>query len=112
MSFFISDAMAATSDAAAAGPGGGLSAMIMPIIFLFIFYFMLWRPQSKRAKEQREMVDSVQSGDEVVLSGGMLGKVADISESYFTVTISEGTNVTIQKNSIHAVLPKGSITTL
>ena len=111
MSFFISDAMAATSDAGMAAPGGGLSALILPLIFLLIFYFMLWRPQSKRSKEQREMIDSIQKGDEVVINGGILGKIHDMSESYFTVTIAEGINVTVQRNAIHAVLPKGSITT-
>jgi preprotein translocase subunit YajC len=73
---------------------------------------MLWRPQSKRAKEQKEMIDSVQKGDEIVMTGGMLGKIHDMSESYFTVIIAEGINVTVQKNSIHAVLPKGTITAL
>ncbi len=112
MSFLVSDAVAATTDAVAAPAGNGLSMMIMPVIFLIIFYFMLWRPQSKRAKEQRELVDSIQKGDEVVLNGGMLGKIHEVSESYLLVTVSEGMTVTMQRNAVQTILPKGSITTL
>lgn len=110
MSFLISDALAATSDAAAPA-GGGLSMLVMPIIFLFIFYFMLWRPQSKRAKEQRDMVEGLQTNDEIVMNGGMLAKIHEISENFLVVTVSEGITVTIQRNAVSNVLPKGTITT-
>ena len=110
MSFFISDALAAISDSATAA-GGGLSVMVMPIIFLFIFYFMLWRPQSKRAKEQRELIDGLQKSDEVVINGGMLAKIHEISENFLVVTISNGVQVTVQRNAVSTILPKGTITT-
>ncbi len=83
--------------------------LVMPVIFLLIFYFMLWRPQSKRAKEQREMVDGIQKGDEVVTSGGILGKVNAVSEKFLSITISEDTVVKIQRNAVSSVLPKGTI---
>lgn len=108
MSLFISDALAATPDAAAQQPGG-LSMLIMPLVFLLIFYFMLWRPQSKRAKEQREMVDGIQKGDEIVTSGGLLGKVCDVSEKFLSVEITEQTVVKLQRSAVSAVLPKGTL---
>ena len=109
MSLLISDALAATPDAVAPA-NGGLSMMVMPIIFLFIFYFMLWRPQSKRAKEQRDLVDGLQVNDEIIMNGGMLAKISERSENFLVVTISENTMVTIQRNAVSTVLPKGTIT--
>jgi len=115
MSFFISEAVAATSDAATTatqGQAGGLSMLVMPLLFLFIFYFMLWRPQSKRAKEQRELVDGLQKGDEIVTTGGMLGKVSEVSDKFLTVTIAADTVIKMQRNAVSTVLPKGTIKTL
>ena len=111
MSLFISDAVAATGDAAQ-GSAGGLSMLVMPLIFLFIFYFMLWRPQSKRAKEQRELVDGLQKGDEIVTTGGMLAKVSEISDKFLTVTIAPETTIKMQRNAVSTVLPKGTIKTI
>lgn len=108
MGLFISDAIAATPDAAAQQPSL-LSMLTMPLIFLLIFYFMLWRPQSKRAKEQREMIDGIRKGDEIVTSGGLLGKVCEVSEKFISVSIAEETIVKLQKSAISAVLPKGTI---
>ena len=70
---------------------------------------MLWRPQSKRAKAQQDMVSGIQKGDEIVTSGGLLGKVVEVSEKFLSVTISEDTIVKLQKNAVSAVLPKGTI---
>ncbi len=111
MSLFISDAVAATADASQSQTGG-LSMLVMPLIFLFIFYFMLWRPQSKRAKEQRELVDGIQKGDEIVTTGGMLGKVSEISDKFLTVTIAPNTTINMQRNAVSTVLPKGTIKTI
>lgn len=108
MSFFISDAMAATAPAAQQQPGG-FSMLIMPVAFLLIFYFMLWRPQSKRAKEQREMLDGLHKGDEVLTSGGILGKVTEVGEKFLTVSIASEVSIKIQRNAVSSVLPKGTI---
>jgi preprotein translocase subunit YajC len=99
----------AASGNAAAQPQGGLSAFLLPLAFVAIFYFMLWRPQSKRAKAQQDMVSGIQKGDEIVTSGGLLGKVVEVSEKFLSVTISEDTIVKLQKNAVSAVLPKGTI---
>lgn len=103
----ISNAYAA--DAGAQAASGGPAALLMPLIFLAIFYFLLWRPQSKRAKEQREMVNSVQKGDEVVTSGGLLGRVTDAGEKYLGLHIAENVTIKVQRSAINTVLPKGTI---
>ena len=83
---------------------------IMPFIFIFIiFYFLLIRPQQKRAKEHRKMVEAISKDDEVVTNGGILGKIVEMGEQYITVEIAENVNVRIQRNAISTVLPKGSL---
>ncbi len=109
MSFFITDALADTTHAATTAPNAGISALLMPLVFLVVFYFLLWRPQSKKAKEQKAMVDSIQKGDEVVTSGGLLGKVSAISEQYLSLVISDEVTIKIQRAAINNVLPKGTI---
>jgi preprotein translocase subunit YajC len=111
MSLFISDALADSAMAGSQGQGG-LSMMIMPAIFIAVFYLLLWRPQAKRAKEHNEMVSGLQKGDEIITSGGMLGKVMDVSDKFLKVSLSEGCEVRLQKNSVTSVLPKGTIDSL
>jgi preprotein translocase subunit YajC len=83
---------------------------LLPIVALFVLlYFLMLRPQMKRAKEQRNMLASLQKGDEVVTAGGTLGKVTNVAESYVKVEIAPNVEITVQKPSITAVLPKGSI---
>ncbi len=107
MSFFISEAMAAP-EAAAAGPGG--LASFLPLIILFaVFYFLLIRPQSKRAKEHKNMVASLAKGDEVVTNGGILGTITDIDENYVTLKIADNVDIKIQRPSVSALVPKGTI---
>jgi preprotein translocase subunit YajC len=74
-----------------------------------IFYFILIRPQQKKAKEHRNMVAALGKGDEVVTSGGILGKVTDLTDQYVSVEIADGVEIRIQRNAVSAVLPKGSI---
>jgi len=109
MSFFISDALAQTAPAANAGAGNIFQAMLPFIVLFVIFYFLLIRPQSKRAKEHRKLVEALSKGDEVVTNGGLLGKVTDVSEQYLTVELAEGVQVKLQKQSVSTVLPKGTI---
>jgi preprotein translocase subunit YajC len=107
MDFFIN-----TANAQAAGAGGGQSGMLsllLPVLLLVVFYFLLIRPQNKRAKEQREMISKVAVGDEVATTGGILGKVTDVSEQFLTLEIAAGVNVKLQKFQVAQVLPKGTV---
>ena len=74
-----------------------------------LFYLILWRPQSKRAKEHKELIGSISKGDEVMTSGGLLGKVTKVSDDYIAIQVAEGVELKIQKSSVAAALPKGTI---
>ena len=106
MSFFISDALAA---APAGSPGSGFGSIIMLAGFILIFYFLLWRPQSKRAKDHRNLVSNLSMDDEIVTNGGLLGKITKVSDDYIHLNVAEGVAVTIQKSAVSAVLPKGTM---
>ena len=107
MSFFISDAMA--QQAAAGGAESGLAGLI-PLAFIFIiFYFLLLRPQMKRAKEHKKMTETLAKNDEVVTSGGIAGRVIKVEESFVTLQIAEGVQVQVQKNAVGSLLPKGTV---
>ncbi len=103
--FLISDALAEGG----AAPGGGYEMIVMIVMFFAIMYFMIIRPQQKRAKEHQKLITSLSKGDEVVTSGGMLGKILNVGENSVQVEISEGVAIKLQKNSITSVLPKGSL---
>ncbi len=106
MGFFISDAYAQAGGSAGASPYGN----IMFLVLLFaVFYFLLIRPQQKRTKEHKKMVAAVAKGDEVVTNGGLLGKVIDVGDSFLTVNIAEGVDVKLQRGSLSATVPKGTI---
>jgi preprotein translocase subunit YajC len=92
--------------------GGEPSLTYSPILFggmFLLFYLILWRPQSKRAKEHKDLVTEISKGDEVMTSGGILGKVTKVGEDYMTVEVSEGVELKVQKSSVAAALPKGTI---
>ncbi|MFC1589212.1 preprotein translocase subunit YajC [Pseudomonadota bacterium] len=108
MSFFISDAIAEAAPAAASQPDP-LASLILPIGLVVLFYFFLIRPQSKRQKEHKEMVSGLQKGEEIVTTGGLLGKVTKVGENFLTVEISKDVSIHIQKNSVQAIMPKGTI---
>ena len=115
MSFFISDAMAATAAVAGKTPGpqtDGTFSMIMIAAIFILFYFMLIRPQNKRAKELRELISKLKKGDEIVTSGGILAKISSIDEQYIKVTVAEGTEVCLQRSAVSTVLPKGTLKSL
>ena len=107
MSFFISDAMA--EGAAAAGQtDGGLLSMLPLLLIMVLFYFMLIRPQTKRAKEHKNMVGALSKGDELVTNGGLLGRVREVGDSFLTVEIAKGIEVKVQKQSVATLVPKGT----
>lgn len=109
MSMFISDAIAATGTASsAAGSDGGFSLIMIAAIFV-LFYFMLIRPQNKRAKEHRALISQLKKGDEIVTSAGILAKVVSLDEQYIKVSIAEGIEINMQRNAVGAVLPKGTL---
>lgn len=108
MSFFISDAFAQAAPAAAQ-QGSPLTGVVFMVALIGLFYFMLIRPQSKRAKEHRKMVETLAKGDEIVTNGGLLGKIIALSEQYVTVELTEGVQVKLQRQSVATVLPKGTI---
>ncbi|HJW82023.1 MAG TPA: preprotein translocase subunit YajC [Acidiferrobacterales bacterium] len=108
LSLIVSDAHAA-DPAPAGGAAGGFMSFLPLIIIFVIFYFLLIRPQSKRAKEHREMVAKLAKGDEVVAGGGILGRVTELSESYITVEVADGVNIKVQRHAVAQVLPKGTV---
>ena len=108
MDFFISNAHAQAAGGAAAAPNPMMS--FLPLIILFgIFYFMLIRPQMKRAKEQRAMVAALSKGDEVLTNGGLLGRIDSIAEQFVTLELAPGVIVKLRKDAVSAVLPKGTL---
>ncbi len=110
MSFFISEAMAAAPEAAAAGQQAGGLASFLPLIILFaVFYFLLIRPQSKRAKEHKNMVANLAKGDEVVTNGGILGTITELDDSYATLKIADNVEIKVQRPAISTLVPKGTI---
>lgn len=106
MSFFIESAIAEGGAAQGGDPG---SLVIMMVIFAAVFYFMIWRPQSKRTKEHKNLMSGLSKGDEVVTNGGMIGKVAKVSDDFVTITLAEGIDSHFQKAAVASVLPKGTI---
>ncbi len=109
MNFFISDAMAAAGPAQQGSP---LMSLLPLVIIFVIFYFLLIRPQTKRAKEHRKMVEAMAVGDEVVTNGGIAGKVTKVGEQFVAVEAAEGVELKVQKHAIATVLPKGTLKTL
>jgi preprotein translocase subunit YajC len=107
MDFLIN---AANAQAAGGGGGqGGLVSMLMFVPILAIFYFLIIRPQNKRAKDQRDMISKIVAGDEVATAGGILGKVSEVGDQFLTVEIASGINVKVQKFQVAQVLPKGTV---
>ena len=108
MDFLINSAYA---QAAGGGPGSPslISTLALPALLLVVFYFLLIRPQSKRAKEQREMLSKVAVGDEIATAGGILGKVTEVGDQFLSVEIADGVNVKLQKFQVAQVLPKGTV---
>jgi preprotein translocase subunit YajC len=109
---FISQAFAQTAPAATAA-GSDLNSSLMsmlPLVLMFVvLYFVMIRPQMKKQKEHRAMIDALAKGDEVVIGGGLLGKVTKMDDAYLGVEIASGTEVQVQRSAVVQVLPKGTI---
>ena len=109
MSFFISAAHAAEQTAGeAAAKGGGLSTMLLFAVIFLLFYMLMIRPQNKRAKAHRTMVQGLNKGDEVITSGGILGTITSVDDDYLSVEIANNVPIRLQKACVTASLPKGT----
>jgi preprotein translocase subunit YajC len=110
---FISNAYAQTA-AGAADPGimGSLTTFAPIIIMFVVMYFIMIRPQQKRQKELKTMMDALGKGDEVITVGGVLGRVTKVTEGYVTIEVSAGTEIVVQKNAVTTLLPKGTLKAL
>ena len=106
MDFFISSAYAQADAAPAPNP---MFQFVILGGFILIFWLIIWRPQAKRAKEHKSLIESIAKGDEVMTSGGILGKVNRVDENYVVVEVAQGVELKLQKSSISAALPKGTI---
>jgi len=108
MTFLISEAWA--EGAATAPPQGSpYSSLIMLVVLFGLFYFLLIRPQAKRAKEHKNMVANLAKGDEVVTQGGTLGRITHVGEQFLTLEIADGVNIKVQRSAVSAVMPKGTL---
>lgn len=107
MSFFISDALA--QEAAGAAQGDPLLSLLFPIGLVVILYFLMIRPQVKRQKEHKKMVDALAKGDEIVTAGGIAGRVIDLGDNFALVEIADGVQVKMRRVAVESVLPKGSL---
>ena len=107
LNFLIRDAAAQTTGA----PSGdmGLMNLLFPIILIGAFYFLLIRPQTKRAKEHKQMVESLKKGDEIVTGGGVLGRITEIGENFVQVEVAEGVQIKVQKQAVSSLMPKGTL---
>jgi len=105
MNFFISDALAA-------GPENlrdSLSSFLPLVIIFVVFYFLLIRPQTKKAKEHKQMVEAIAKGDEVVTNGGLLGRVVKVGDNFVELELAEGVIVKLQRQAVGNLMPKGTI---
>lgn len=115
LDFFIANAHADALSSIAGSPGqpgGGYSFMIMFVVFFIFIYFAIWRPQNKRAKEQKNLLSSLAKGDEVVTAGGLLGRISKVNEQYITLAVANNVEIVMQKMSVVSVMPKGTLKTL
>lgn len=109
MNWLIPVAHAETAGGAATGGAPGGVELIMLVVMMVVFYFFLIRPQQKRAKEHKNLMNGLNKGDEVVTSGGILGKVTKVSDGFVVIEISNNLEIKVQKQSVQATLPKGTI---
>ena len=107
MNGLIPDAMAQSAGGGA--PGGGIAPILMMVVFIAIFYFLLIRPQQKKAKEHQAMVTKLATGDEVVTTGGILGKIVEVGDAFVTLEIAPNVQIKVQKFQVTSQMPKGTL---
>lgn len=102
----------AWAQGAGGAQGGGIESMLLIVLMFGVLYFLMIRPQMKRAKEHKSMIEALQKGDEVISAGGVLGRVAKLNENYVTLEIANGVEVQLQRSAVQVVLPKGTLKTI
>ncbi|HEY6453229.1 MAG TPA: preprotein translocase subunit YajC [Steroidobacteraceae bacterium] len=107
MSLLVSDAYAQASGSPLSG--GGVGQIIILVVFVAVFYFLLIRPQQKRMKDQQAMLSRLQTGDEVVTTGGILGRIIEVNDTFVTLEIADGVRIKVQKAQITQLMPKGTL---
>ena len=115
MSFLISNAMAASSLTASApqmGQPDSTFSLVMIVAIFIMFYFMLIRPQNKRAKDHRDLVSQLKKGDEIITTGGLLGKIIDVNDQFIKLSLNDNLEIHLQRNAVTAVLPTGTMKSL
>ena len=105
---FISQAFAQTAPAASNGTESSLLSLLPIVLMFVVLYFIMIRPQMKRQKEHKAMVEALAKGDEVVTAGGMLGRISKLGDTYLSVEIANGVEVQVQRSAVVQVLPKGT----
>lgn len=109
LDLLITPAYAQAAPAPGTGTGSMMGSLLFPIVLIAIMYFLMIRPQMKRAKEHRAMVDKLAVGDEVITNGGIAGTVRALGESFITVEVAAGVELRVQKGAVSNVLPKGTL---
>jgi preprotein translocase subunit YajC len=110
MNFFIDSAWGQAAGGGSPTSSNPLIGGVLPLIVIFVlFYFLLIRPQTKRQKEHKQMLDALVTGDEVITGGGLLGKITAVGEQFVTVEFADGVAMKVQKSTISAVMPKGTL---
>ncbi len=89
--------------------GGGMESMLLIVLMFVVLYFLMIRPQMKRAKEHKQLIEALQKGDEVITAGGVVGRISKVGEGYLTVEVAENVEIQVQRPSVQLVLPKGTI---
>lgn len=106
--FFISDALAEVAPTAAQQPN--MIATFLPLILIFgVMYFLLIRPQVKRQKELKKLVESIEKGDEIITNGGLLGRVVKVTDAFLIVEVADGMTIVVQRGAVSSVMPKGTL---
>ncbi|MDR1012400.1 MAG: preprotein translocase subunit YajC [Coxiellaceae bacterium] len=115
MNFLINDVLAGAANSSIASQntvGGFMSALPMIILLVVFMYFMVIRPQSKKAKEHKKLIDNLQLDDEIITVGGILGKITKITTSFIVINVADNINVAVQRNAIANIVPRGTIKTV
>ena len=97
---------------AGGGTDGGMMNILFIVLMFVIIYFLMIRPQMKRAKEQKAMIEALQKGDEVITAGGMVGRITKMTDQYVTVEVAPNTEIVLQRSAVQVPLPKGTLKTL
>ncbi len=106
---FISNAFAQAAPAAAASTESSLLSMLPLVLMFVVLYFVMIRPQMKKQKEHKAMIEALAKGDEVITAGGLLGKVSKMGDSYLTLEVASGVELQVQRGAVVQVLPKGTV---